>query len=128
MNKICPSLVNKKLNTSITLQHKDKAQGNPSIFLLVNKDQDTIYLLEGSYANCMESEASHNLEGGLGVIHWKNLRPRSSDLLKKINFCYSIQIDFRGQSALGCAHSPQKAKQPNLPKSYCRVDSITFLV
>ena len=39
-------------------------------------------ILEGAMANWVTSKARQNLEGGLGVFPWKNLRPRSSDLLK----------------------------------------------
>ena len=53
-----------------------------------------------------QSEPSH--WRGSGVLHWKNLRPRSTDLVKTVNFCSSIQTDFTGKS-MGCTF-PQKRK------------------
>ena len=46
------------------------------------KDQDTIFYMRRPWANWVMSEASQVVEGDLGVLPWKNLGPRSGDLLK----------------------------------------------
>ena len=47
------------------------------------KDRDTTFYLRGPRANWVTSEASRNIEGSLGVLLWKNVRPRSSNRLKQ---------------------------------------------
>ena len=90
---------------------------------LLAKDRDTTFYLRGPRANWVTSEASQNLEGSLGVLPWKNVRPRSSNRLKTV-LIFVPQY----KTTLGCTH-PQKSRMLNLPlsKSLCRVNSSTLL-
>ena len=77
--------------------------------------QDAIFNLRGPWANWVTSKARHTLEGGLGVLPWKNLRPSSSNLLK-------TTLIFVPQATLPAklrwdVHTPHKSKKPNLPKA-----------
>ena len=79
------------------------------------KDRDTILNLRGPWANWVTSKARHNLEGGLGVLPWKILRPLPSNLLKTTLIFVpqlTLLVNLRWD-----VHIPDKSKQPNLPKA-----------